>query len=219
MTTTLRITADGIRRLVNKLGENRLTGRLLPYTQLEIPAQQWEEQYADGHWQRLEKIHELPRYGAVAAYCREAAPGPRLLDIGCGEGLLLRHLPADHQPHYLGLDISINAIERAQTQFPRARFQTADVNHFEPDEPFDTVVFNECIYYFNNPVAVVGRYMEMLTPDGLVIVSCYDSPRTRKVWKRLDRHFELVDATHIRNRGSTSWTIKLYAHGPARFQP
>ncbi len=207
-----------LRRLVNRLGESGLAGRLLPYTPLDIPPEQWERQYADGHWQRLEHIHELPRYGAVAAYCREAAPGPAVLDIGCGEGLLLRHLTADHETHYLGIDISVTAIEAARRRYRQATFLTTNVQQYQSGERFDAIVFNECIYCFSDPVALLTHFTGMLTNHGIIVVSCYDSPRTRKVWKQLQR-FNALDTTRIHSERGTSWTIKLFAETPAYLTP
>lgn len=70
----------------------------------------------------------------------------RLLDVGCGAGLLLDHLATDPPPWtwtYAGLDISPAMIEQARTRHPEARFVVRDLIA-EPDlgETCDFAILN-----------------------------------------------------------------------------
>ena len=73
--------------------------------------------------------------------------GPvRLLDVGCGAGLLLDHLatePPSWSWTYTGLDISPAMVEQARRRHPDARFMVRDVIA-EPDlgEPHDFAILN-----------------------------------------------------------------------------
>src|SRR5687768_7735334 len=48
----------------------------------------WNRQYAAGEWTWLARPGELARYSILAGYALELKPGGKLLDVGCGEGLL-----------------------------------------------------------------------------------------------------------------------------------
>lgn len=70
-----------------------------------------------------------------------ASSGMRVLNLGCGTGALLEHLPAG--THYLGVDVSPEYIRAARDRHGRAgSFVCADVTSFRPeqDEPFDVVI-------------------------------------------------------------------------------
>jgi 2-polyprenyl-3-methyl-5-hydroxy-6-metoxy-1,4-benzoquinol methylase len=70
----------------------------------------WDSMYEQGEWDYLTKIDELGHYSLLVGYCQYLNPKGKILDIGCGEGLLqqqLRYLPYQS---YLGVDVSNVAI-------------------------------------------------------------------------------------------------------------
>ncbi|MBN1794166.1 MAG: class I SAM-dependent methyltransferase [Candidatus Omnitrophica bacterium] len=62
----------------------------------------------------------------VASDLLRAYAGKRILDIGCGEGLLERYLP---DRDIIGMDISARALLRARSLKPRSRYIQADIRH------------------------------------------------------------------------------------------
>ncbi len=59
-------------------------------------------------------------------------PGERILDVGCGPGRLIPHLPA---VDYCGIDIDASSIARARRRFPAARFVHLDPCSEHPEFP------------------------------------------------------------------------------------
>jgi len=172
----------------------------------------WEQQYGSGHWDYLHSLGERGRFSVLAGYLHELKPDGAVLDVGCGEGLLYQRL-LSRPSHYLGLDISAAAIERARTT-STGQFVCTDAEHFVVDDSYDVIVFNESLYYFNDPVGTVGRYASALRPDGILIVSTFlRSRRGRAILRALRRVHTVVDETSI-THGSQSWTCSVLTPKP-----
>jgi len=170
-----------------------------------------------GPWDGLRALPELGHYALIAGYLRRLAPelGPRpgpVLDVGCGEGLLLEHLGRDWR--YRGIDLSDAAVERAREAVgPGQQVDVADAATHRPSGPLAAVVFNECLYYLDDPLGAVERCCEPLVDGGLAVVSMYDAPVTRRVWATLDRWAAPVDRVELRHTGGTSWHVAAYRTG------
>ena len=171
----------------------------------------WEQQYGSGHWDFLRSLGERARFSVLAGYLHELKPQGALLDVGCGEGLLYERLLS--QPSvYLGLDISAAAIEKART-IGAGPFLCADAEQFVASDTYDVIVFNECLYYFYDPVGTVGRYASALRPDGIMIVSTFlQSRRGRAILRALKRKHTVMDETSIAH-GARSWTCSVFTPG------
>lgn len=76
--------------------------------------------------------------------------GQKILDIGCGTGEIVKHLP---QVDYLGIDLSEDYIKSARKkQHPNARFQRIDMNNFTPPDAsaFDTVLSISMLHHIDD---------------------------------------------------------------------
>lgn len=179
-----------------------------------LPPREWERAYAAGRWDYLSGLDELGHYSIVAGYCQVLKPGGRLLELGCGEGLLLRLLRGKAYSEYLGIDIAHAAIARAQAYAnARTRFAVGDIGRFTPPHPFDAIVFNESLYYLPDATATLARLTRSLTPGGVFIVSMY-LHRRHALWQRLAREFTLLDTTEVRNGKGIAWTCQVLAPRP-----
>ena len=175
----------------------------------------WNRQYAAGEWTWLARLGELARYGVLSAYALELKPAGKLLDVGCGEGLLRDRLHPGAFTHYVGIDFE-EAIQRAATRSDgRTRFLVADMNFFVPDLTFDTIVFNESLKSFRDVAAGLERYEAFLDRNGLLLVSMHGGMKTQEIWRLLDERYPVIDEVTITNRDGATWTCKALA-GPAR---
>jgi len=101
---------------------------------LRYSAETQDEAYRAGAYDFVETLTMAPRLGAMAAYVRHLG-ARRVLDLGCGTGLLLAYL--DPAIAYVGLDISPTAIESARSRFrdrPQASFHTGAFRDWKPPE-------------------------------------------------------------------------------------
>lgn len=179
-------------------------------------AQRWEAEYRDERWAFLNRLEEMGRYAVLAGYVRRLKPGGAVLDVGCGEGLLREDLGAACA-RYVGVDVSPEAVRRAQPRADaRTRFVAATAETFEPEGRFDVVVFNECLYCFDDPLEVLRRYAGFLAPGGLVMASMYAEARPRRIWRALRPGWKTVDEVCLLHPSGKAWTVKVLAPPQAR---
>jgi SAM-dependent methyltransferase len=177
----------------------------------DVPLRQetWESQYRVGVWDYLADASEQPRYQVITDYLVAHGSGGSVLDVGCGEGLLRRHLAPFGYSRYVGVDLSETAVERLRAESaPGAEAVLADAAAYEPDGLFDAIVFNECLYYFDDPLAVVRRYLAHLAPDGVVVASMFRSRRTQAIGRLLAERLSVVSETRVANRRG-EWAIAV----------
>ncbi|MEI9984004.1 MAG: class I SAM-dependent methyltransferase [Aliidongia sp.] len=128
----------------------------------------------------------------------------------CGQGVLAKRLNRIGYERYVGFDISQTAIDQAKRALPDPRntYLVGDATRFETADRFDLIVFNECLYYMDDPAAVVRHYLKLLEPGGHISISMYDTLRSHTVWPLLDM-LTMVEAAQIRSGEKATWTVKL----------
>ena len=106
-----------------------------------------------------------------------AKPGMKVLDIGCGTGGILAHLPA---VDYFGFDMNPRYIDAASRHYgPRGRFLCANVNAApaEARGPFDRILAIGLLHHLEDDevVALMTLARERLAPGGRLVTfdSCY----------------------------------------------
>jgi SAM-dependent methyltransferase len=174
----------------------------------------WNRQYAAGDWAWLARPGELARYSVLAGYALELKPGGRVLDVGCGEGLLRDRLHPRAFTQYLGIDFEEPIRRAAPRSDERTRFVAADMNFFVPDVGFDVIVFNESLYLFRDVAEGLKRYETFLAPQGLFLVSMHGGLKTDGIWTLLRERYAAIDEVTITNRDGATWTCKALANSP-----
>lgn len=119
----------------------------------------------------------------LAALVIEAGlpPQPRVLEIGCGTGLLTRKLLAGIAGgSFMITDLAPAMVEAAASSVadPRARFRAMDGEHPDPDLPldmaepvFDLVVSGLAAQWFADLPAALARLARLVAPGGRLMLS------------------------------------------------
>lgn len=100
-----------------------------------------------------------------------ATPGQRLLDVGCGAGILLAQA-ADAGFEAVGVEPDANVLRLARRR--------GDVRHgyfpdaLEPGETFDIVVFNDVFEHIPDMAGTLAAAVRSLRPGGLLCLNCPD---------------------------------------------
>ena len=175
----------------------------------------WDATFRAGQWDYLSSLGEMPRYAVIAGYIRSFKRNGTVLDAGCGQGVLFDHLNGD-AIMYSGFDVSETAIAEARRRAPQARLAVCSVGEYRTDETFDVIVFNEVLPHVDDPLGTLDRFIRILKPEGLVIISLYQNPEpqarptvlTRILEKEisLDRYTMLAKA-RVENGAGLKWAI------------
>jgi len=133
------------------------------------------------HYNRFDPLstfdpaHDDTYQGRVRWFARRVSPGARVLDDGCGQGVILAGLaqrPGIH-PESWGVDISENAIRKASARYPTLKFRCANPDGTLPfpGASFETVVTSEMIDHAWDPEALFLEFSRVLRPSGSLLLS------------------------------------------------
>lgn len=155
--------------------------------------------YTAEQWEQYEVRRKAwTTYGATDPYQYAAVlasmfgnPNPRqILDIGCGDATLLNGFREVYPDASLfGIDASQAAINHAigsnAPNAGRLNLSVADMDTWESPRAFDIITALFCLYHSANPLKAVRRYAEMLSDDGVIIMSTIDPSSMRDVWNTI----------------------------------
>lgn len=148
----------------------------------------------DARWSRY-----LDRTISRTVQAVPARPGGRLLDVGCGSGILLERL-LDREPTLdaSGADASPEMLEVARRRLlGRARLVLADAAALPfPAGTFDLVTTTSSLHHWTEPETVLAEIARVLAPGGTLVLTDWraDHLPTRV----LDLALRLVDPSHRR---------------------
>ena len=88
--------------------------------------------------------------------------GDRVLDIGCGDGLFLRHLMTDKKARVQGLEIDTESIARCIANgVPVIQSEFDDKFEFADDDSYDLVVVSHTMQEMRNPEQILQHIMRI----------------------------------------------------------
>ena len=167
-----------------------------------------EQKLAQAFDGQAERFEQAPTQSDPAALARLVAfaalvPGSRILDAGCGPGLLAEaFLAAGHSVH--GIDLSSEMVRRARERCARfgerASFEEGSL--FALDlaiAPFEGAVSRFVIHHASDPLAFVCAQVARVRPTGIVIAYDHttDPDPLAAAWHQgIER---ARDRTHTRN--------------------
>ena len=113
----------------------------------------------------------------IATRVLPSYPGDTLLDVGCGDGVVSRHLPA--RCHYTGLDISDACIYEQRHDNPKVRYVQAEQipDLMSREGPWDTVLLLDVIEHtrrftplFEHALTRANRQVIVSLPNELFVL-------------------------------------------------
>ncbi len=186
-------------------------------TKIKQEKGQWEDEYESGLWNRLHGNHEFARYTLVSGYIQKSGQQVSLLDIGCGEGVILKYLNLGLIGDYTGIDIAQTALDKINPRRSQDRYICSSLENYSPDTKWDVVLFNEVLYYTSDPVAQLKKFERSLKKDGCFVISMYQKKNPlaynnrciRDIWRYMKlAGYTIEDAVELAKiDGSAAWRV------------
>jgi SAM-dependent methyltransferase len=142
--------------------------------------------------------HQSPPFDIVRWVLEVAgvAPGVRVLDVGCGNGLYLREMRA-RQISAVGCDLSFGMLRSAA---PHSALLTADVTKLPlRDNAFGVALAPHMLYHVPDREAAAHELRRVVRPDGVCVVVTNGTHHMRSLR-------ELVEAAA--NQGIPGWRMR-----------
>jgi ubiquinone/menaquinone biosynthesis C-methylase UbiE len=119
--------------------------------------------------------------------------GGRVLDVGCGPGIMLKDLVVDRGAEFHGIDISDRMIEEARKMADRmpakgkVSFSVGGAEKLDfPDDYFDLVLAMGLVEYLDEPRKAIKEVARVAKPGGEIIITyCHKNG----IYNRLFRYY------------------------------
>ena len=159
------------------------------------------------------RLHVLTRwitcpFATVLAELDRAPRGGRVLDYGCGHGVLAAKLAAERADlHVVGVDIDDEKIAAARRSSSTASYRTVATGEV-PDGPWDAIALVDVLYLLPDPSRseLLERLAGALAPGGvLVLKEMAAEPRAKAGWMRLQERLA-VDVFRVTEGEALAFT-------------
>jgi SAM-dependent methyltransferase len=130
----------------------------------------------------------------VAVLNQYAPAGGRVLDVGCGPGIVLDCLRADPRWHCDGVDVSEAAVRQASSIAPVVQADAAELPF--DDGEFDAILLLDVLEHTESPLSVLREARRVAAGSGVLVAS---TPNAGSPLRPLlgRRWHGLADPTHV----------------------
>lgn len=133
----------------------------------------------------LEAILHRWREKSLLKLWQDYHRGKKLLDAGCGTGLMLRHFPKAS----VGLDINPRNLKKAKIHAPQAKLVLGDIEKIPfKNNLFSTIICTEVLEHLPKPDVALKEIFRVLQKGGFLIGSV---PAKNPIW-----NLRFLSSTH-----------------------
>jgi ubiquinone/menaquinone biosynthesis C-methylase UbiE len=134
----------------------------------------------------LQRAVYRPAHDAVVAELR-AAGSRRVLDVGCGTGILATRIGEDGRgARVVGCDLSMGMLRRAAARVRGAWVQGDALRLPLRDGALDAVISTQAFHFLPDRRAALAEFHRVLRPGGLLVIAMIN-PRTLAVSRLMSR--------------------------------
>ena len=131
------------------------------------------------------------------------APNSRVLDVGCGTGVITDTIRRQKSASIIGIEPDAGRVQRAVARGLDVHLGVLSPDFIRQHGPFDYIVFADVLEHLPNPAEIVTMASGGLKPGGSVVASIPNVAhwfvRTDLLRGRFDyQDCGIMDATHLR---------------------
>jgi 2-polyprenyl-3-methyl-5-hydroxy-6-metoxy-1,4-benzoquinol methylase len=141
-------------------------------------------------------------YGINLGILKQIGSGNRILDVGCGAGLMGQEMKKKKN-YVFGIDKSQAQLKVASTMVDKVKY--VDITAPELDLPpdFDKIVFADILEHLVDPQSCLTKFKDHLKKDGRIIISipniaCYNIRFNIMLGNFDYKDYGVCDNTHLR---------------------
>ncbi|MGX5819038.1 class I SAM-dependent methyltransferase [Chitinophaga lutea] len=131
-----------------------------------------------------DRITDRKRLNFIVDSLKNEIPAnARILDVGCGNGVISRHL-GQFGYEVLGIDISDKtiAVARSKNKLPNVRFEAISAEQLTVQGlQYDAVICSEVLEHLDNPGILLNTIYKSLRENGVLIVTVPNGMGPREV--------------------------------------
>lgn len=143
---------------------------------MSLATAQKQPNFADGYERTIVPAIFEPYARDLVERARPIGPSARILDLGCGTGIVARVLRErlGGAARIVGLDVSAVMLEKARSLVPELDFREGNAQALPfADGSFDLVLCQEMLQFVPDRVAVLREVRRVLTPGGRLLASTW----------------------------------------------
>lgn len=181
-------------------------------------------QYWDNTWQQ--KMKNIPDYllyrNKFDSIVSIVPSTKKVLDVGCGIGILMERLLKEKDCQVVGIDMSESAVEYIKKKGMEAKLAKVPPIPY-PDNSFDVVIATEFLEHFTRPLLIFDELLRVLKNSGMFITSVPENHGFDTNREHVKKYTEAslckvfskrVKQTHIlRIQEEHGWPLYLLAYG------
>jgi 2-polyprenyl-6-hydroxyphenyl methylase/3-demethylubiquinone-9 3-methyltransferase len=204
-------------RIARKAYDLAVRAGFSPYRrQWLLSPSDWDASYASGSLDFYGALREQGRYGVLVGFARASPRKPRILDVGCGVGVLRARIPDEDVAGYVGIDPSQVAVAQARAHgFANSIFEVGERPAADAGL-FDLIILNEMMCYVEDLDDLLENLKDHLAPGGWVLTSMFHHPGAVALHRTVARHFTEVDVVEVVRTNFKPlhrWRVACYALG------
>jgi hypothetical protein len=99
-------------------------------------------------------------------------------------------------------------VRLAAARFPDAGFGRRDYGRESVASRFDCVIFNDSLYCFEDPAAILDKCMDRNMHACSVLIVALPAGRYEAVWQLLDRRYRILDERMVEDADGSAWVVR-----------
>ncbi len=173
----------------------------------------WNEEYLKGKWDYLlsHRIDEKNKLITDMIFAK--SENPSILDVGCGNGALIKMILEKDFNYYLGVDksdVAITKFNEKLTKVKNIELIASKIENVNFKHKFDCVIFNEVLYYLNRPINTLKKILNHVKKDSIIIVSMTLNDNNEKIWDKLSKNISEVNRFKVKTSDNSMCRISIY---------